>query len=138
MAHKDKVRRSEYHAKNYAKNRDVIRAAQRAWWHSPSGASHRWRKTLRKHGLTQTQWDAIWTAQEDTCAGCREGLVQSAPSTHIDHCHKTGKVRGILCAACNLAIGKIKDCPETLRRLAEYLDISKREGGQNRGTHQNY
>lgn len=40
--------------------------------------------------------------------------------------HSTGVVRGLLCAACNLAIGKLKDCPLTLRRLALYLEsVSK-------------
>lgn len=40
---------------------------------------------------------------------------------HVDHCHKTGKVRGILCAECNSGLGKFKDRPEFLIKAVEYL-----------------
>jgi hypothetical protein len=41
---------------------------------------------------------------------------------HIDHCHKTGKVRGVLCSECNSAIGKLKDDPDLLRKAIVYLE----------------
>ena len=40
----------------------------------------------------------------------------------IDHCHHTGKVRGVLCHACNQSLGKMHDSPAFLRRAAEYLE----------------
>lgn len=39
-----------------------------------------------------------------------------------DHCHKTEKFRGWICDPCNIALGKVKDNPETLRKLANYLE----------------
>lgn len=39
----------------------------------------------------------------------------------IDHCHKTKNVRGLLCQACNMAIGLLKDNPETAVKIAAYL-----------------
>lgn len=41
---------------------------------------------------------------------------------HFDHCHKTGKARGWLCFNCNAALGHLRDRPEVLRALADYLD----------------
>ena len=40
----------------------------------------------------------------------------------VDHDHETGKVRGLLCNGCNIAIGYAKDSPETLRRMAAYIE----------------
>jgi hypothetical protein len=40
---------------------------------------------------------------------------------HIDHNHKTGQVRGLLCGLCNMAAGKVKDCSDIAQRLANYL-----------------
>ena len=40
----------------------------------------------------------------------------------VDHCHKTGKIRQLLCSNCNPAIGFIKDSPELARKMADYLE----------------
>ncbi|MEU8956887.1 endonuclease VII domain-containing protein [Streptomyces sp. NPDC048518] len=48
----------------------------------------------------------------------------STPAIHVDHCHETGKVRGVLCFNCNSAIGKLGDDPDTVRRAAAYLEGS--------------
>ena len=44
------------------------------------------------------------------------------PAEVIDHCHTSGKVRGVLCNGCNTTLGKMHDSPELLRRAAEYLE----------------
>ena len=41
---------------------------------------------------------------------------------NVDHCHTTGKVRELLCGGCNGAMGLVKDNPDTLRKLADYLE----------------
>lgn len=43
----------------------------------------------------------------------------------LDHCHKTGKIRGVICSNCNIALGLINDDVETLKRMIIYLDTHK-------------
>lgn len=56
-------------------------------------------------------------AQEGECAICHDTMV----TPHTDHNHQTGKVRGLLCPSCNLAIGKLGDDPNVLISAAAYL-----------------
>ena len=121
MGYADPETRARYQSEYYERNRDELRAKMKVWWHSDAGKSHKFRRTLRRYGLTQECWDQLWDQQAAKCAGCIRPLVLGA-STHIDHCHVTGRVRGLLCSECNLAIGKLRDSVSTLRRLADYLE----------------
>lgn len=61
-------------------------------------------------------------AQNHRCAIC--GGERTGPGTrlHIDHCHKTGKVRGLLCSKCNTVIGLAGEDPVRLMNAALYLE----------------
>lgn len=62
-------------------------------------------------------------SQGGRCAGCSISFgAISARRVHLDHSHKTGAVRGVLCASCNRVLGMVADKPSTLRALADYLD----------------
>ncbi|GGV25043.1 recombination endonuclease VII [Streptomyces spectabilis] len=71
----------------------------------------------RKYGLTMEDRDEMIAAQKGLCVICLK-----APPAHVDHCHETGKVRGVLCFNCNSAIGKLGDDPDALRRAISYLE----------------
>ncbi|MFJ5520182.1 endonuclease VII domain-containing protein [Streptomyces griseoluteus] len=71
----------------------------------------------RMYGLTAAERDAMVASQRGLCVICL-----NAPAAHVDHCHKTGRVRGVLCFNCNSAIGKLGDDPEAVRRAAAYLE----------------
>ncbi|MFE5535310.1 endonuclease VII domain-containing protein [Streptomyces sp. NPDC056492] len=49
-------------------------------------------------------------------------LCLRALAVHVDHCHKTGRVRGVLCFNCNTGLGLLKDSPDRILRAAEYLE----------------
>ncbi|WP_437104985.1 endonuclease VII domain-containing protein [Streptomyces sp. enrichment culture] len=46
----------------------------------------------------------------------------SAVPAHVDHCHETGRVRGVLCFSCNAALGQFKNQPDVMRRAAAYVE----------------
>lgn len=79
---------------------------------------------FRKYGgLTAEQVLAMAIAQDHRCAICGnppEGRGK-ADVLHVDHCHKTGKVRALLCGWCNIAIGLLGDDPAQADRAAAYL-----------------
>lgn len=69
------------------------------------------------YGITLEQWDRMLLRQGGRCAICE----QPCPDLHVDHCHATGKIRGLLCGSCNNGLGRFADEPERLRAAARYL-----------------
>lgn len=81
------------------------------------------KKILRKLKITEDNLTEALISQGGLCSICRnvEVHLNGGSHIHIDHCHKTGRFRGILCKRCNLALGLMKDDPARLIRAAEYL-----------------
>lgn len=80
---------------------------------------------MRKFGITGADYDAMLAAQGGTCALCDRTAADQKRYTaflHVDHCHDTGRVRGLLCDQHNLLLGRFNDDPALLRRAAEYLE----------------
>ena len=76
---------------------------------------------MRKFGITVSQYDRMLTDQEGRCAICKDPQAQLARNLAVDHCHDTGKIRGLLCLPCNTAIGLLKDSSDIVISLLEYL-----------------
>jgi len=74
----------------------------------------------RRYGLTLEQVEAMAEAGCSICGTVEWNGRHARP--HVDHCHKSGRVRGILCSECNTGLGKFKDDPALLRRAAAYLE----------------
>lgn len=79
-----------------------------------------------KFGITVEQYDATLEKQNGVCAICNK-TCRTGRRLAVDHCHKTGKVRGLLCAECNNGIGKLNDDPDLLRKAIKYLEIGMEE-----------
>jgi hypothetical protein len=81
---------------------------------------------LQKYGLTRRSYETMHAEQGGSCLICGAlGKLYPAKGRDIlvvDHCHTTGKVRGLLCTPCNTTIGFMKDDPERLRKAAAYLE----------------
>jgi hypothetical protein len=71
---------------------------------------------LSKDGLKKE----LLSKQEDTCQICKRPFSDTK-ECHLDHCHSTGRVRGFLCRACNLGIGRFKDNVDLINKAISYL-----------------
>ena len=84
---------------------------------------------LRRHGISVEQYDEIHTTQNGLCAICKRPETRiykgSLSRLAVDHCHVTGKNRGLLCWRCNSCIGRLEDSPDLLRAAADYIEKHK-------------
>lgn len=101
----------------------VCKVCHRGWsskfkskYEKPDHASH----ILRTFGLTIEDYEAILDAQDGACAICLQ--PPGKMNLSVDHCHKTGMVRGLLCQLCNLALGQFGDNLQKLRSACYYLE----------------
>jgi hypothetical protein len=113
--------------KHYQQNKTKVDARNRAWSRkNPDKAKEIARRANKKRtmkivGINQLIIDQQLISQNNSCAIC--GISQKALnySLAIDHCHTTGKFRGLLCHPCNLGIGNFKDIPGLLLEAYNYL-----------------
>jgi hypothetical protein len=103
---KNKTKRRRYFREYYRK--DLKRREYQQKW------EHR-----RRYGLSREDYTKLLTLQNNRCAGCAREFTDTP---HIDHDHLTGKIRGLLCKSCNLALGFVGDNKITLKQLIEYLE----------------
>lgn len=78
----------------------------------------------KKYGITVADWDRIFENQGNACASCGtldSGRTGKKGGWATDHCHVTGKVRGILCQSCNIALGWLGDQYEIVKAKTEQL-----------------
>lgn len=75
----------------------------------------------RTYGVSASLKDELLAKQDNKCAIC-QGTPENPKNFHLDHCHKTNKIRGVLCFACNQALGSFKDSPDILRNAIRYLN----------------
>lgn len=80
-------------------------------------------KLKQRYGITAEDYDKMFAVQQGLCAVCNKNS-----KLDVDHDHKTGVVRALLCKGCNVALGRVQDNPTTLRKLAEYLESFWKDG----------
>lgn len=78
---------------------------------------------LKKYGLTPESYELLLKQQYGRCAICCD---QFTKTPHIDHCHVSMKVRGLLCGRCNHGIGLFRESPEALSNAVKYLCFHSR------------
>jgi hypothetical protein len=84
------------------------------------------RQLMKCFGITQDQYDQMLKAQNGVCAICKrpetsKGRTNKIKCLSVDHCHETGKIRGLLCFFCNTGMGKLGDSIERIEAVLHYL-----------------
>jgi hypothetical protein len=74
------------------------------------------------YGITQEDYNIMFEKQDGCCAICKKHQTEVSRALSVDHCHETGKVRGLLCHTCNSAIGKFYDNVSLLENAINYLN----------------
>lgn len=85
------------------------------------------RYNLKKYQLTLEGFYLLREMQGDRCAICKCEMSLTRQGPCIDHCHSSGRIRGLLCSSCNRGLGHFKDRPEFLVSAAEYIKKSRGE-----------
>ena len=104
---------------------EEFRAGRRAYYQKNRQRILRYRKKrqperwVRQYGLTMADVIKLMELQGHKCAVC--GVPINRENRHIDHDHKTDKVRGLLCRRCNMAIGLFEDDYRILQKAVLYL-----------------
>ena len=88
-----------------------------------SAIYHRERILKHRHGITIEDYNQLLLKQNGKCAIC--GSItpnrKNRQNFCVDHDHKTGKIRGLLCEKCNRGIGMLQDDPVILQQAIDYL-----------------
>jgi hypothetical protein len=134
--HKDRLNQKSreymrHHRPNFspltARQREKKREWYRAYYQkNKARLSNRTRPQIlqRKYGVTEDEYRLLLKKQRGICAICgTEKTIYAKREARlaVDHCHKTGKVRGLLCSRCNLALSFFDDSPAVLARARRYL-----------------
>lgn len=100
---RERVYSKAYHQRPEVKARNLAYMRSR-WW--------------RDSGITLDQYHARVESQGERCKICQRVTL----NMHVDHCHDSDRIRGLLCKQCNLGLGHFKDQPTVLRAAASYLE----------------
>jgi hypothetical protein len=88
-----------------------------------TGKKRSWNYIKRTYDLTEEQYKELLQSQNNSCAICGSDHNKTTKSEYmfVDHCHDSGKVRGLLCSPCNSALGSFEDNIKFLENAIEYL-----------------
>ena len=109
--------------KNYDAKKERKKNRSRLW--NRLNKNHiRSQRLLEKYGITLEDYELMMENQNHTCKICGTDEARGRGTWHVDHCHTTGKVRGLLCYNCNVGLGNFKDNAAVLASAIKYLNES--------------
>lgn len=121
---KDYAKRQRENRKKWEKENPEKAKIARDRWKVPEGWERN-QRLKRKFAITVEDYDKMFEQQKGLCKICGKNYNnKSQKNFHIDHCHKTGVVRGLLCNKCNQGIGLLNDNPKLLKKAIDYLQNS--------------
>ena len=123
---KIKQKEKEDNRRYYVENRDRLKTEALKRYITRSNSPEfkiqmRNRNLISKFGITLDQYNEIFLKQQGKCAICETDKPKGRGSLHVDHDHKTGKIRGLLCHNCNVGLGNFKESIDIFKKAAIYL-----------------
>ena len=107
----------------YKKNAARCRATHKIW-NDKNQDYRRQQRLERRYGITHEDYLQMLVRQAGVCAVCsRPEALTRYGRLSIDHNHETGEIRGLLCDGCNASLGHLQEDPETIRKLADYIEL---------------
>ena len=95
---------------------------ERDYYASEAGKRVSRRKAWKAYGVVDLDYaEEVYQAGKDGPCQLCDGPTTGSGGLHLDHDHKTGQVRGLLCSKCNHALGLLNDDPELLRRAVDWV-----------------
>lgn len=108
--------------KRRATTKETVKSLYNYEWYRANKEKQRWYQVKLKYGLTKEEYDKLLEEQKNCCAICDRHVLECSQPLYVDHCHDTGKIRGLLCAGCNGGIGLMNDDVEVVRKAVKYLE----------------
>lgn len=109
MAYKDPAEAKAYQKNYWVKNKHLKKEKGHKYW-------------LRsKHDISVEDYNLFLVHQNFSCAFCKKHMSEFKQRLAVDHCHSTGKIRGLLCMHCNTALGQLGDSVEAIESVLVYL-----------------
>lgn len=115
---KRKIYRKEYEMTNKEKIRERSKK-----WKLKNKEKIRDQNLRRMYGITSEDYNNLLKSQDNSCKICLIPTEDLNRKLVVDHCHKTGKIRGLLCMNCNKSLGLLKDSTNTVENMLNYLKI---------------
>lgn len=126
----------EYHKKYYAQNKEKLLLKNKEYLNNnpekKKEFNARYNKKYRekrkefllkkRFGISLDEYNLLFSEQEGCCAICGAHQSELSKSLAVDHCHSSGKIRGLLCIPCNVGIGNLQEKIEILESAIKYLD----------------
>ena len=123
---------SAYNKEYYETNKEQRNAYSKGWNRNNKeylAAQHR----EKKYGISPEDYDTMLKEQDNKCKICLVSFTTLKPQNiHVDHCHTTNQIRGLLCSCCNGGLGFFKDNTETLTNAIVYLEHTHRNKNETR------
>lgn len=114
-----RLQEREQSKRYYERHKEERQAVNRERGRKNHPLKRRGWKLKQKYGISLAQYDEMYAAQGGVCGICGKPQIRDL---HVDHCHVTEKIRGLLCGTCNLALNNVVDL-EWLDKCRAYLTV---------------
>ena len=110
----------EYNKLYYFENKERVYVRKKEYYNTKGRKLH----LEKKYGMTIEQYNQLLIDQDYRCSICKIHQNESKKQFNVDHDHKTGKIRGLLCNLCSVPVAVFSK-PELMKLIAQYLQVQK-------------